>query len=32
MTIQKIFSNQSDEEKYYSVLMSEEELKLFSGI
>lgn len=30
MTIQKIFSEVGGEEKYYSVLMSEEELRLFS--
>ena len=32
MEIQKIFSDQYDEEKYYSVLMNEEELALFSEI
>lgn len=30
MIIQKVFSNSYDEERYYSVLMSEEELALFT--
>lgn len=32
MTIQKIFSDVKGEEKFYSVLMSEEELRLFGEV
>lgn len=32
MEIQKIFSNQYDEERYYSVLMSEDELALYEAM
>ena len=32
MEIQKIFSDEFDDERYYSVLMNEEELVLFSEI